>query len=616
MELQSASALWWLLPLAAIIIVLYLLKMRRQDVRVPATFLWPKLTSDVRANAPIQKLRVTPLLILQLLALTLIVGALANPLRRERGLRGRTTVMVLDASASMGATDVAPSRFEAARRRIQGVVETLGNGDRCALVEAGAETRVVFPLSGDRPRMLTALNGLKPTDAPGDMGEALRLAAALVGQQPDGRIVVFSDGAFPAVRDFSPGKADLVFDKVGETSRNLAVTALDTAPAPDGSQQLFAGVHNYYAQALKTTASFYVDGSLADARSLTVPAGQTLGQTLPVPPSAQKVEVRLSTPGDILAADDRAALFPHGAGTVRVLLVSPGDLFLERALALEPSVKLDRAAVVPATEQAGTSGDSAYDLVIFDGVEPQTVKVPAVWSFGGVGDAALPVTDDGPSARPHVVAWKRDDPVLRYADLQGVLIEKARRVQAKPEGRVLAQGSDGPLVVASERGGRRALYLGWSLLDSDFPLRLSFPIFVDNALNWLTQSGSQVGGGLSVRAGQPFTLAAAQPGEALTLQAPDGGKTSLDTISGVATIRSADQTGTYVVSGPKFHKEIAVNLLDEAESDVAPRPTLDLSGRAVAAHGSLLTLAETWRPLVLLVLLVLAGEWWFFVRRS
>lgn len=616
MELQSASALWWLLPLAAIIIVLYLLKMRRQDVRVPATFLWPKLTSDVRANAPIQKLRVTPLLILQLLALTLIVGALANPLRRERGLRGKTTVMVLDASASMGATDVSPSRFEVARRRIQGVVETLGAGDRCALVEAGAETRVVFPLSNDRPRMLAALNGLRPTDAPGDMGEALRLAAALVGQQPDGRIVVFSDGAFPAVRDFSPGKADLVFNQVGDTSRNLAVTALDAATAPDGSQQLFAGIHNYHSQALKTTASFYIDGNLADARSLTVPAGQTLGQTVALPASAQKAEVRLSTPGDILAADDHAALFPHGAGTVRVLLVSPGDLFLERALALEPSVKLDRAAQVPATEKAGTNGDSAYDLVIFDGVEPQAVKAASVWSFGGVGDAGLPVTQSGLSARPRVVAWKRDDPILRYADLQNVLIEKARRVQAKPDGRVLAQGSDGPLIVASERGGRRALYVGWSLLDSDFPLRLSFPIFVDNVLNWLTTAGSQVGGGLSVRAGQPFTLAAAQPGSPLTLQAPDGDKTSLDTSSGVATIRSADETGIYTVSGPKFHKDIAVNLLDETESNVAPRPTLDLSGRAVAAHGSLLTLAETWRPLVLLALLVLAGEWWWFVRRS
>lgn len=616
MELQSASALWWLLPLAAIIIVLYLLRMRRQDVRVPATFLWPRITADVRANAPIQKLRITLLLILQLLALTLLVCALANPLRRERGLRGRTTVLVLDASASMGATDVVPSRFDEARRRIRAVVGALGSGDRCALVEAGPTTRVIFPLSNDRPRMLSALGGLTPSDAPGDMGEALRLAAALVGQQAGGRIVVFSDGAFPAVRDFSPGRADLLFDRVGQTSRNLAVTALDAAEAPDGGAQVFAGLHNYASQPLKTTASFYVDGTLADARSLTVPAGQTLGQTLRVPPTAQRAAVRLSTPGDILKADDAATLFLHGAGTIRALLVSSGDLFLERALALEPTIRLDRAPAVPATERAGSPGESAYDLVIFDGVTPQPVKASAVWSFGGVGDAGLPVTDAGPSARPRILAWKRDDPILRYADWQSVLIEKAHRVQAKPGGRVLVQGSDGPLVVASEQSGRRALYVGWSLLDSDFPLRLGFPIFVDNALQWLTPTGQGTGGGLSVRAGQPFTLAAPRPGAALTLQSPDGTKTPLDTASGVATIRSVDRTGVYTVTGSQFRREVAVNLLDERESDVMPRATLDLSGRAVAARGSLLTLSETWRPLVLLGLLVLAGEWWLFVRRS
>jgi len=244
---------------------------------------------------------------------------------------------------------------------------------------------------------------------------------------------------------------------------------METSEGPGGSFQLFAGIHNYSAAPLKTTVTFIVDGTLADARSLTIPAGQTLGQTLPVAGTAQKAEVRLTTPGDILPADDHATLFLQGAGAIRTLLVSPGDLFLERALALEPSLKLDRAPAVPASEQAGAGGTGGYDLVIFDGVPPVPVKASAVWSFGGVGPG-LPVVGAGPSARPRVLAWKRDDPLLRYTQLQGILIEKAQRVQPKPEGRVLAQGTDGPLIVASERGGRRALYVGFGLLDSDFPL--------------------------------------------------------------------------------------------------------------------------------------------------
>jgi len=616
MEFQSSAMLWWLLPTAGVIILLYLLKMRRRDVRVPAVFLWPKLTADVRANAPIQKLRISLLLILQLLVVALVVFGLANPLLRERGLRGKTTVLILDASASMSATDVRPTRFEEARRQIETVISSLGTGDRCALIEAGANTRAIFPLTADKARMRAALIRLRPTDAPNDMGEALRLAAALVGQDSGARIVVFSDGSFPAVTNFSPGKADLIFEKIGTSSRNLAVTAMDVGASPDGSFQLFVGIHNYDSHPMATTATFQVDGQVADSRSLTVPAGQTLGQTLRIPGTARKADIQLTTPGDILPADDHATIFLQGAGTVHALLVSSGDLFLERALALEPSISLDRAPVVPETELAGTSGAGSYDLVIFDGVPAQAVKAPAVWSFGWVG-TQFPVTVSGLSTHPSVIAWKREDPLLRYASLQNILIEKATKVQAQPEGRVLAEGTDGPLIVTSDHAGRRALFVGWSLLDSDFPLRPAFPIFVDNALHWLTDSGSSAASvGLNVHAGQPFNMTAPSLGSPLTLTMPDGETQSLDTSTGVATVREADRTGLYVVSGPGLRKEVAVNLLNETESDVQPRLTLDLSGHAVAAHSSMLTLSETWRPLVLLALAILALEWWIFVRRS
>src|SRR3954470_14408010 len=113
----------WLLPLAGIIILLYLLRMRRRDIRVPASFLWPERTDEVRANALIQKLRFSWLLVLQLLALTLVVFAVAKPQTKQHGLAGEVTVLVVDASASMGATDVKPSRFEEAKRLAVGAIK-------------------------------------------------------------------------------------------------------------------------------------------------------------------------------------------------------------------------------------------------------------------------------------------------------------------------------------------------------------------------------------------------------------------------------------------------------------------------------------------------------------
>src|SRR3954471_20477036 len=108
MSFQDPGALLWLLPLGGTILLLYLLRMRRRDVRVPASFLWPERTDEVRANALIQKLRFSWLLVLQLLALALVIFAVAKPQTKQQGLTGEVTVLVLDASASMGATDARP----------------------------------------------------------------------------------------------------------------------------------------------------------------------------------------------------------------------------------------------------------------------------------------------------------------------------------------------------------------------------------------------------------------------------------------------------------------------------------------------------------------------------
>src|SRR5437870_7034239 len=96
------------------VVVFYLLKRKRVVKLVSSTLLWQKFLAETQASAPFQRLRKNWLLILQLILLTLAVLALSRPFFATRIKPPQLTVVILDASASMQATDEEPSRFEKA----------------------------------------------------------------------------------------------------------------------------------------------------------------------------------------------------------------------------------------------------------------------------------------------------------------------------------------------------------------------------------------------------------------------------------------------------------------------------------------------------------------------
>src|SRR5215813_5044906 len=95
------------------IIALYFLKLRRRPVQVPSTLLWRRSLEDLHVNSLFQRLRRNLLLFLQLLAVFLAMAALTGPRIQGTTGPGQRFVLAIDNSASMSATDVAPSRLAA-----------------------------------------------------------------------------------------------------------------------------------------------------------------------------------------------------------------------------------------------------------------------------------------------------------------------------------------------------------------------------------------------------------------------------------------------------------------------------------------------------------------------
>ncbi len=609
MTFQDPRMFLWALPIGGLIVLMYLMRMRRRDLKVSATFLWPERQDEIRANHFFQKLKFNWLLVLQLLALALILGGLARWQVRQTGLTGGTTVVVIDASASMGATDVQPSRFDEAKRRLTSLVSGMQGADRLAVIEAGPIPRVIAPLSNDPTRIQAALAGLSRTDAEADVGEALRLATALVGQAEGAKIVLLSDGVFDPIENFTAGKSELLYEQIGKEGKNIAVTAMGTSDDSKG-RQLFVGVKNTGGTELPATITISADKRAIFSVQTSLKPGASWGRTVRVPAGVGWLtgEVRAR---DQLQADNSMTIPANPGKSMRVLLISRGNIFLERALALDSRVTLDRSATVPEGEKRGASeGSSKYDLVVFDGITEVPVKARSVLSFGAAG-SPTPVTKTGRLSKPTFLDANAH-PILAGVDFGSVYIESGEKVEPRGSGQVIAESNEGPLVVVSE-GAQRQVYVAFNPVDSDFPLSIGFPIFLANVLEFL--GGTEAASTLAVRTGQVLAVPAASESP-LPVTMPDGRVEEIPATAGRYVIRAFSKPGLYKWGSGDSQKFVQANLRSERESATTPVATVEVSGSQVAANQRLDRFADLWKPLALLVLAILALEWWVYARRS
>lgn len=179
----------------ALTVALYVLKLRRRPVPVPFTRLWQQVLSDEQSSSLFSRLRQLLSLLLQLVIVTALVLALGDPRAEGHREAGRTFVVLLDASASMAATDTPPSRLERGREEVLRIIEGMAAADRMLLVRMGATPTPLTTLTDDAAALKSAVEGVRTSDTGADFEAALRLALDALRGQPEPEIVLVSDGA-------------------------------------------------------------------------------------------------------------------------------------------------------------------------------------------------------------------------------------------------------------------------------------------------------------------------------------------------------------------------------------------------------------------------------------
>jgi hypothetical protein len=219
---------------------------------------------------------------------------------------------------------------------------------------------------------------------------------------------------------------------------------------------------------------------------------------------------------------------------------------------------------------------------------------------------------------PAIVDWRSSHPLLRYAGFDNVQVVQSYAARPPTWAVSLVDSPQAPLALAGELGRQRIIWIGFDVLESNWPLRVSFPIFVANAVEWLNPANAK-GGQLLVKAGDAFRLGLSHPEKSAQVTLPDGSarNINIDEKANEFVLGDTYKQGVYRLRLGTNETVFCVDLLDAAESNIKPRDELQL-GRYTKVVATTMQRAnmELWRTIAALGLLFLLIEWWYYHRRT
>lgn len=611
------------LAIAIPIILLYMLRLRRQEHVISSTFLWRQVIQDTEANTPWQRLRRNLLLFLQLLILLIMVLALARPFVTVPTVSSGKIALLIDASASMNATDInGQTRFTEALSQASDIINNMNPQDTISLIRVGEVAEPITSYTSDVGELRLGLNSMQVGLGQGDWDTALTLAAAGAAGAENFSIVMISDGGIGAATSLPANIPQPIYVPIGQSADNVAITALATRALAGQPPQLFAQVTNYGDEPADISLVIRLDDVLRLSRSGTIPPQSQLpipfDEPITEPFETLSASLTFDNPvNDFLTLDDTAWTVQNQANTRRVLYVSNGDnLFVEQVLRSLPGVQTFRGNA----DNTRLPNDN-FDLYVFNNWLPDILPDSDMLIIDPPRTTPLFAVGEDVEVTSNIEIVGTESGITSFVDLDEMSLLKFRDVTALwAEPLITTDGGD--ILLAGETNGQQVAILPFDVRDSNLPLLIAYPVLMSNLVDWFSPAdivslpdGLSIGDSVVIR---PPLLA-----DSIRVISPNGETTNLEVNSNTLIFTDTNQLGIYrleiIQAGEAIQSQnFVVNLFATGESDITPivEDSLALGGTEIETEpDEQLGLREFWGVLILLALIVLSIEWYVYHQR-
>lgn len=631
------ESLWPVAFLSAVpvVILLYLLKPRGKDYRISSNLLWDKLFRNRQSKTVLEKFLRNILMYFQILILILLVLSLMSPYIRREGKSWGNVILVFDTSGSMqhDAGD-GKTRME---RAIGEAKSLIASSDETAFSVVTSDcTGTDLPAVGvtDKSSLYAVLDRIVCCDGPENLMDAQSTVETLRGstdgteeEQPEAEVIVFTDGVgaeeamrFSAVFD---AQVLVMGEAVSNVSNNFLTyadeeaeedeTAADTA-GTDGEQgygtsesdhvrqvTCASSLTNYSDAEASMEVSLYEGERLLEIKKMTLAPDETAlcffeefpwqGEALRSEISSVKFAGLEDT--DALAGDNTAYAIREQTGRVDAVLIGEGNTYLEKAYEAafgESLVKIKGEGSLP-TGVSEINGESVSEDAT------QTVHIYDAGTESSLQDESSSLLfEDGRHQ-----AGTAEKVMLSVSDCEltkglssftiGVNRTNVYEVPSWGTGFLWAGGQCAGYY--GEHDGVKTVVVGFDIRESDFPLKAEFPVFIANAVQFLSDT--------SLLSENIYVA-----GEAVLFHP----QADLDVNMLQAETKKA---GLYEVSAGDTTEQYVVRFATGSQSDgriTAEGTFSDLS------YSSALVKKRLRNILLVLVLALMAVEWVVYVRQT
>lgn len=586
------ESMWPLFFLAAvpIIIILYLLKPKGVDQLISSNLLWKKLLKNEQSKTFFEKFVHNILMYLQILIVALLVISLMAPFIRTQSQGGGRKLLLIDTSGSMQHVgEPGKSRLEEAVEQACDYIRAVENTSFSVVTVDAGGVELLAVDSTDKSGLIHLLQNLECSDGAGALAGAQSILDSLAGEEEeDGAdLLIFTDGngAAEFASLHSVGNKEL--HVVGEVSSNVANEYTVFSKQEDGTFDVMVSLRNYSAQSAACDVALYDEAEkLIALQRLELGAGDSSiclfeqvdwqGEVF-----TSKISGITFAGGakDSLEADNTSQTVKNRGNLIEGLLVGDGNTFLEKAYQAVTGTGISKA---PTDEAANAD---AYNVVIYDAGEVPLLGTANCLLFGDAGKET--------SEKLENVVLDMTDCDLT-AGLSGFNIGvNTAYCFALPEGAESFLEYNGKCVgYYGEVNGHKEVVVGFDIRESDFPLRAEFPVFLANAMIYLSDT--------SWLASNVYYA-----GEELALQPwAEADMSLVDT--------RPEKAGVYYIGNEAYKEAYVVRFQTATESDGQIQAESVVETDELRMQSVRKTLRNVF---IVLVLILLVMEWVVYVRQ-